>query len=136
MSGGQRGVLGFKMRIAGWLCVVGAVCVFLSLLGCLRELPAEWWYPQPPPSTFGSLDLRTIWVDFAGIVWVAQWGYVGALVWLPSMVVRVLRARRLDMRLSATERVQFVTLLSLVVAVSLLRYGTPLRHAHFNIILL
>jgi hypothetical protein len=102
------------------------------------QIPARvaqhWWSPEKPPQLVGNglqFDLRVMHADL-GLAWLGQWGYLGALMWLPWASVRVWRATRAGRRASPSERILFVTLCVLLVAISGLVHFTPLRYPTFN----
>jgi hypothetical protein len=128
------GLLSRRMHVVGWLCALGIGLMIFDLVRFLPELPQHWWSPEKPPQLVGNglqFDLRVMRADL-GLAWLGQWGYLGALMWLPCASVRVWRATRAGRRASPSERILFATLCVLLVAISGLVHFTPLRYPTFN----
>ncbi len=132
------GVLGRRMRLVGWFCLVGVALVVLDIVLFLPHLPARWWHPVQPPFMQGEgmeFDIRTMCVDF-GLAWFGNWGYFVSLFWLPIAALRIYRWRRAGLRLSRGEYIIVTVLPALLVAVSALVRLTPLRYVTMNILVL
>jgi hypothetical protein len=139
MTDAHPGIWGRKMQVVGWLCVVGVALVIFDLVSLLPHLPEAWWHPEQPPRLDQrggmTFDLRTMSVDF-GLAWLGDWGYLAALIWIPTAVARAVRARPLGLTSTPAERILFVTLCVLMTAASLLVHLTPLRYPSYNILVL
>jgi hypothetical protein len=135
MTGASDGVLTKRMRLAGWLCLLGVTVVVLELVLFLPHLPARWWHPVQPPFMRGEgmeFDVRAMYVDF-GLAWFGSWGYVASFIWLPLALLRVYRGSATGRSPSRGERVILMALPALLVAASALVHLTPLRYATLNI---
>jgi hypothetical protein len=122
------------MRVAGWLCALGVALMIIDLLAFLPYLPSVWWLPEGPPQLDGKwihFDLRIMHADL-GVAWLGQWGYLGSFIWLPWASLRAWHGGKAGRRARPSERILFVTLGTLLVAVSCLRHFTPLRYPNFN----
>jgi len=126
------------MRIVGWLCVLGVTLMIVDFAWCLGTLPEEWWGPEQAvrvDATGVHFDLRWMAVDF-GLAWLGQWGYLAAFIWIPTAVVRFLKARRASQVALPSERILFATLCALMLALTALVHLTPLRYPSYNVIVL
>ena len=139
MTDNGRGIWGRKMQIAGCLCAVGVALVIFDLVRFLPDLPEDWWHPEQPPRVDAqggmTFDTRAMSVDF-GLAWLGDWGYLGALVWIPTALTRAVLAWRRGRGSAASERILFLTLCSLMLATWCLMHLTPLRYPSYNIFVL
>jgi hypothetical protein len=127
------------MQVVGWLCILGVSLVILDLVRLLPLLPEHWWRPEQPPALDPqggmTFDLRMMTVD-SGLAWLGGWGYLAALIWIPTAIVRAVRARSRGMITAPRERIVFVTLCLLMTVTWSLVHLTPLRYVSYNILLL
>src|SRR6266481_4252244 len=77
-----------------------------------------------------TFDTRAMSVDF-GLAWLGDWGYLGALVWIPTALTRAVLAWRRGRGSAASERILFLTLCSLMLATWRLMHLTPLRYPSY-----
>jgi hypothetical protein len=130
MPDSVTGLFTRRMRVVGWLCALGAALLIYDLVTFLPYLPPDCWYPeQRPPYNATDMHFRllhVISVDF-GLAWIGQWGYLGALVWIPVAIVRGVRGRGRGLRARSGECLLFVLVCTLVVATSALVHLTLRR---------
>jgi hypothetical protein len=125
------GVLGRRLRILGWICVVGIAFVIIEMAAALPSMPELWWTPpekaQLPP---GQFDLRMMYMHPGLLGWVGGWGYLAAFGWIPLAVWRAIRARRTGVRFRSDERVMLLLVPTLFAVVQGLLRLTPLKYGY------
>jgi hypothetical protein len=98
----------------------------VSLIAILSEFPQWWWESDAPAfrttGDFG-LQFRTVWIDL-GPSW---YGYVGAFVWLPVAIFKVVKAARRGVVTTLVDRILVYAVAALVAGTTLLVHLTPLR---------
>jgi hypothetical protein len=130
---GERNLLSRWLTVTGWLCAFGVALVIIDAALLLPRLPETWWQPeQVTQVTSGNalLDLRLM-THMSLWGWAGSWGYLGALVWLPLAVVRIVKGRRHGQSMTRPDRALCTSVLVLVVACVGLVHFTPLRYVSF-----
>ena len=125
------GVLGRRLRILGWVCVVGIALVIIEMAASLPHMPELWWTPPEevhlPP---GQFDLREMFMHPGLLGWVGGWGYLAAFGWIPLALLRAMRAIRNRIPFRSDERMLIVLVPTLFAVVQGLLRLTPLKYGY------
>jgi hypothetical protein len=119
---GER-VLGRDVTTFGWICVLLIPLLLIDMLETLPTLPESWW--QPP----GQWEMRAMFIEYGISGWLGGVAFgLALLAWVPVAASRAWQGKRKGIAFRAQERILLTLVPTLIIAILLLWWLTPLRY--------